>query len=138
MSNLFSIIESLADAISRMEGYKPGNNRAWRNHNPGNIWDGLIPGKKLKRIWPHLPIDAQGFVIYPTPEAGREALERQLTIKITRGESVTKLISDWAPPHENNTAAYITFVVKKTGLDPKLPIKNQLTDHDTVPPKENR
>ena len=136
MSNLFTIIDAIADAISRMEGYKPGT-RAWRNNNPGNIWDGLTPTKK-KRIWPSQPIDEKGFIIYPTPEAGRQALERQLTIKITRGETLTRLISDWAPPHENNTAAYINFVAGKTGLDPNIPIKNQLTDHDTVPPKENR
>ena len=42
--------QKLAAAIARQEGFKEGT-RAWKNNNPGNIWDGLS-SHKLVRIWP--------------------------------------------------------------------------------------
>lgn len=109
-----NLIPRLADAMQRMEGYKPGT-RAWRNNNPGNIWDGLTSGK-VRRIWPNLPIDDKGFIIYPSPQAGRAALENDLRIKVSRGMTLEALISMFAPPHENNTAAYIRNVSTWSGI----------------------
>ena len=112
MSNF---IQSFADAITRQEGYFPGST-AYNNNNPGNIWDGLAPGK-TQRIWPSLPIDARGFVIYPTPEAGRAALEKDLTIKMNSGLSLDQAISMYAPPAGNDTGTYQTHVASWLGVD---------------------
>lgn len=115
------LIGKLADAIQRMEGFyppderNPRGSRAWRNNNPGNIWDGL-GGKKKKRIWPHLPIDEKGFVIYPNYQAGRKALEFQLKLDIGRMMTLEQLLTKYAPPHENDTGNYIRKVAKWAGI----------------------
>lgn len=116
-----NFISALADAITRQEGFHPGT-RAWRNNNPGNIWDG-VGGGKTSRIWPSLPIDDRGFVIYPSVEAGRAALERDLALKVNRGMSLTSLLNMYAPPIENNTAAYIANVSTWLGINPSQDLR---------------
>ena len=108
----------------RQEGNATGT-RSDRNNNPGNIWDGLAPGK-ARRIWPHLPIDSAGYVIYPSKASGRAALEKDLSIKVNRGMTLASLISQYAPPGPpegqqvglpaNNTAAYIRNVSTWLGI----------------------
>ncbi len=85
-----------------------------RNNNPGNIRD---------------PKGA--FMSYETPEQGMQALRNDLTIKVG-GKSkamagkygqgykptLANVISTWAPPVENDTAGYIDFVAKQSGLLP--------------------
>lgn len=118
-----SIVDSIAQAIIRQEGDAPGT-RARRNNNPGNIWDGVGAGKST-RIWPNLPTDDKGFVIYPSYEAGYAALLNDLQIKVNRGMTLEQLITMYAPPNENNTAAYIANVARWTGLPTSTPL-NQL------------
>lgn len=103
------LIQDLADAITRQEGYAPGT-RAWRNNNPGNLRE---PTGKL---YPNLPRDEQGFIIFPDPESGRLALERDLAVKINRGWDLRRLITAWAPPSENATGAYIDNVSSWLGI----------------------
>jgi len=107
-----SLITDLADAITRQEGRT-------QNNNPGNIWDNMPV-----RIWPSLPIDSRGFVIYPTPEAGRVALENDLAIKINRGMTLESLLGMYAPASDprNDTAAYIRNVSAWTGLPADVPL----------------
>ncbi len=69
-------LERLADFICDLRG-------ATANHNPGKVWDGLNPPAKRRRIWPELPIDGDGLVIYHSEEAGRAALEHDLRVKVT-------------------------------------------------------
>ncbi len=69
-------IERLADFIVATRGVTP-------NHNPGNVWDGLNPPAKKRRIWPELAIDDGGLVIFPNEEDGRTALVTDLRVKIT-------------------------------------------------------
>ena len=110
-----SFISAFADAITRQEGYFPGS-RAWANNNPGNIWDG-VNSTKTKRIWPNLPIDAQGFVIYPTAAAGRAALERDLTAKMNAGLTLDSAVAMYAPPAENQTGVYQAHMADWLGVD---------------------
>lgn len=120
-----SVIETIAQAIIRQEGNAPGT-RAHRNNNPGNIWDGVGAGKSV-RIWPNLPTDDKGFVIYPTYEAGYQALLNDIRIKVNRGMTLEQLITMYAPPSENDTAAYIANVSAWTGLPTGHPL-NQLPE----------
>lgn len=113
----------IADAIQKMEGWFKGS-RSYRNNNPGNIWDGTTSTKK-KRIWPNIPIDKQGFLIYPDYETGRKALEKDITIKINRGMSLESLFYMYAPPNENNTENYIKFVMECAQLKDR---KSKLLD----------
>lgn len=120
-----------ANAIARMEGYLTGsgginpNTRAGRNNNPGNIWDGLGNGK-TRRIWPNQPIDDKGFIIYPSAAAGWAELERQLQMKANRGLTLQAALSEWAPPIENDTAAYVRNVENWTGYAANTPLSNVL------------
>lgn len=113
-----SLVRSIADGIEVVEGFWPGS-RAWRNNNPGNIWDGMP-----NRIWPGLPVDSEGFVIFPSYEAGRAELERQVSIKINRGLTLRQLLSEWAPGSDprNNPSIYTASVAAMTGLNPDVPL----------------
>ena len=120
------IIDRIAGAIAVIEGFyddpakckrlgNPYPNIPQRNNNPGNIWDGLGKGK-TRRIWPSLPIDGSGFVIYPSAEAGFAALRNDIKIKINKGMTLKQIIYMYAPPSENNTKAYLEGVAKSTNL----------------------
>lgn len=78
-----------------------------RNNNPGNL-----------RQWGDAPRDARGYAIFPTMEAGLSAAVRNLvTQQQAHGlNTIRGIVSKWAPPSENNTAAYIADVSKRTGL----------------------
>lgn len=92
--------------------------RGLRNNNPGNIrysaanhWQGQT-GQ-----------DSAGFVIFDTPQNGLRAMARLIKNKLGKGKNtIASLIANWAPPNENNTAAYIASVAKETGLTPTTPL----------------
>ena len=85
-----------------------------RNNNPG----ALMPGGKLAQ--------------YKSPEEGLAALDSNLQSYGKSGvNTLSGVISKWAPPNSNNTAAYIAHAAKVTGLDPNQPIdlSNPYTRH---------
>lgn len=80
-----------------------------RNNNPG----ALMPKGKL--------------ATFATPEAGWDALDSNLQDYGKKGvNTLSGVISKWAPPNENNTQAYISDASKWLGVDPNQPI--DLTD----------
>lgn len=90
-----------------------------RNNNPGNLrdsgisWQGRVGGN-------------QGFVVFDTAQNGLRALAKDLITKSKRGlNTIATIIPVYAPPSENNTAAYIAQVASQTGFDP-----NQLLQPD--------
>lgn len=89
--------------------------RGIRNHNPGNIrWDGRTQWQGMTGV------DGDGFVIFRTPEHGIRAIGRDVSSKIGRGVNTLEgIISRWAPPNENNTAAYIQAASRITGIAPR-------------------
>jgi Autographiviridae peptidoglycan hydrolase len=98
--------------------------RGLRNNNPGDIraqgfnWQGMI-GQ-----------DSSGFVVFQDISWGVRALARDITTKIGEGyDTITTLITRYAPPSENDTASYIRDVAADTGLDPSLQLG---TDPDTL------
>lgn len=71
------------------------------------------------------------FQTFATPQAGLDAMAKDLLLKIAGNSPVMKakygegyqptlrnLISTWAPPTENDTENYIRFVGMRTGLKP--------------------
>lgn len=93
--------------------------RGLRNNNPGNIrldgtrWLGMSPNQT----------DGT-FVQFVSPEYGIRALARVLETYYTAHglNTVAGIISRWAPPQENDTAAYIADVANHLGVDPNAPI----------------
>lgn len=88
-----------------------------RNHNPGNLryvaaipWNGQVGD------------DGTGYAVFDSDEHGVRALGHQLGTYASRGlNSVTEIISTYAPSNENDTAAYIAAVAGELGVDPAQP-----------------
>lgn len=83
--------------------------RTWRNNNPGN----LVPGKVSKRN--NAIGKAGGFAVFPDYESGHAALLDSLK-NVHGTKDIDLLMHAFAPPHENDTAKYISFLRKKTGV----------------------
>lgn len=80
-----------------------------RNNNPGNI----RPGD----AWQGMTGENGGFIVFQDIDWGLRALATDITNKVQEGyNTITALISRYAPPSENDTAAYIAAVSADTGL----------------------
>ena len=96
-----------------------GQKRGIRNNNPGNIrksstkWQGLA----AKQTDP-------AFFVFSAPEYGLRAIGRILqTYQSAHGlRTIRGVITRWAPPSENNTAAYIKDVSDRVGASPDAPL----------------
>lgn len=100
--------------------------RGIRNNNPlniriGNTWLGEVPH----------PTDSE-FEQFVSPQYGYRAAFIILRRYIRRygRNTITKIVSAWAPSNENNTQAYINTVSKRMGLDPDAMI--DYDDADTM------
>jgi hypothetical protein len=112
-----NLLDKMADAIQRFEGWQVGS-RSYRNNNPGNIrgsgvqWQGEV-GR-----------DAQGFVIFDTYENGRRALMILLRNAATGqsgiyspSDSLYSFFSKYAPSQDNNEpAVYAKYVAEQIGV----------------------
>lgn len=90
--------------------------RGLRNNNPGNIrvvkgqvWQGEITGSRKKD---------KSFCEFVTIAHGYRALIKLLqNYRRKNGlNTLRQMIQRWAPPHENNTTAYLRFVAGKMGV----------------------
>ncbi|BDD02464.1 hypothetical protein [Persicobacter psychrovividus] len=88
-----------------------------RNNNPGNListnvaWKGKLPSSGR-------------FEVFKAPVWGVRALIKDLVNDIQKGKNtVTQLIHEFAPPHENNTQAYINHVSKALNINKGTPIQ---------------
>lgn len=111
-------LEGITDAAASV-GYTLGvyTPKGLRNNNPGNLryvasipWNGQTGD------------DGTGYAVFDTAEHGVRALGHQLNTYAGRGlNTVTEIISTYAPSTENNTAAYISAVAGELGLNPDQP-----------------
>ena len=106
--------------------------RGVRNNNPGNIRhsNDAWHGAREKQTDPE-------FVQFIEPKWGLRATARNLITYSRRKardgspvDTLAEVITRWAPPFENNTAAYIAFVAKATGFKPDDVI--DLKDRETL------
>jgi hypothetical protein len=95
--------------------------RGIRNNNPGNLvltnisWQGKIPNNQNTD---------KHFEQFTEVKYGIRAMLRDLTNDIDKGKNtVRKLITEYAPPSENDTQKYIEVISKAVGLDPDQTIK---------------
>lgn len=83
--------------------------RGLRNNNPGNINFANQTGAVLEPVSPTVPVPR--FAKFDTMDDGIRALIFQLQLYFDRGiDTVTAIISKWAPPTENFTQNYIASV----------------------------
>lgn len=79
-----------------------------RLNNPGDLRYAGQPGAMLV---------GNGFAAFRTPQEGLTALGRQLELYGSRGNNtLSGIISKYAPPSENDTAAYIRDMVRRVGV----------------------
>lgn len=89
--------------------------RGLRLNNPGNLvrtpvkWQGQSAVQKDSR-----------FVTFDEPKWGIRALAKTLMTYQDKHKLNTcqKIISRWAPPHENNTKSYVNTLCKQLGVAP--------------------
>lgn len=95
----------------------PGTPRGLRNHNPGNI-------EATAERWQGQTGSDGRFATFETPEAGIRALARTLlTYQERHGlNTIEGIIGRWAPPSENDTAAYARAVGDAIGSSPTAPL----------------
>lgn len=114
----------IASAIATAEGYWVLNSPPSRNHNPGDL-----------RAAPWLPTRTtkSGFVQFASPSEGIAGLYHQISLDTARGLTLRQLIEKWAPPTDgNNTTNYINETVRRTSLNPDIPIQQYL-EIDRIP-----
>ena len=96
--------------------------RGIKNNNPGNIVKGTDK-------WHGMTGNDGKFLIFDTPENGIRALFKTLKTYEAKYNlnTVSGIISRWAPKNENDTPAYINFVCKKLGIKPdaKIDLNNK-------------
>ena len=84
---------------------------AWRNTNPGNIVNSAF-AQSMGAIG-----RAGRFAIFPSEQDGTHAISALLLTNQYRNNTIKDAISRYAPPSENDTAAYHRHISKLTGLD---------------------
>ena len=88
-----------------------GGPRSWRNNNPGNM-------RFTEFARDQGAIGTAGkFAVFPSVEIGRPALFLLLRETKYLNLSISKAISRYAPPEENDTDNYERLIAKLTGLD---------------------
>ncbi len=105
------VIEQVVSVVSQPRGI--------RNNNPGNI---ERTGTKWRGMSADQSKDSR-FVVFDYPEWGIRAIARVIKTYMGRGvNTVQGIINTWAPPSENDTAAYIAAVARKIGVTPYQPL----------------
>lgn len=94
--------------------------RGIRNHNPGNI-------DRNATVWQGMAKDQSSdsrFIVFESPLYGIRALAKVLLTYYRKHKLTTPLeiIRRWAPPIENNTAAYARVVAYAMKVAPTAPI----------------
>lgn len=114
------MIPRIGELIAQEEGYGIPGALPTRNHNPGDL-----------RHSPHsfhTPTAPNAIGNIPTAEEGWDDLIRQLNIYVTEDPTITvaQAIFKWAPPSENNSIAYLNYVVKGLECTPDTLLSDAL------------
>jgi hypothetical protein len=89
--------------------------RGIRNNNPGNIrlgepWQGLAA----------IQTD-DSFCQFASPQYGIRAIMKIMETYNSEGfNTITEIITKWAPPNENDTNAYVAAVSATSGIAPTV------------------
>lgn len=101
----------LANSIEQIDGYCEGK-RSFKNNNPGNLWDG-----NNKRVYKKIPVDSDGYLIFPSYEAGRKALEKDILLKTLSGHTLETYVKTFTSDEK-----YLKVIAEVSGIakDKKL------------------
>lgn len=119
-----TLIESIAEAIAKMEGFYHEGSISQRNGNPGNL-----------RSWGTRPV-VDGYVVFKKadgtidPDAGWVALEVQVQKNILRGLTLQEFFGGkpgvypgFSPGSDgNDPRGYAQYVAGQCGISPIVPL----------------
>lgn len=113
------VIETIAKRIARMEGYTKTSSLSFKNNNPGNL-----------RSWGKMPVTG-GFAVFPTAEAGWNALRKQISLNIDRNLTFLEFFGGkpgiypgFAPDSDgNHSKNYAKFVAEAFKVPAETKIK---------------
>lgn len=108
-----------AQLFAKREGFGKAGAVPTRDNNPGDLRH--APGAQ------HEPGDPDGIGHFETPEEGWEALDRQLRLYANRGLSIAEAVYKFAPETENDSAAYLQFILDKLPSKQGYPMTIALT-----------
>lgn len=114
-------VSTIGSPITGHRGTKGIQSRAWRNRNPGN----MRPRATALPV-DHIAVDRDPggpFGIYASERDGWADLAARI-IQLHRNgtNTVSSIISVWAPPSENNTNVYIAGVAAALKVSPTQPV----------------
>lgn len=96
---------------------REGGDRTWRNNNPGNLVYG-----SFARDHGAIGKDSAGFAIFPDSSVGETAMV-DLIGGTYASSTLDALMASYAPPSENNTAAYQKFLSDAVGVPGSTVVK---------------
>lgn len=109
-------LDQVAAGIARLEGWtSPGSPNIKRN-NPGNLVYAGQPDAK--------PTNGSRFATFVSAASGWRALQKQIQLDARRGNTLTEFVNKFAPPAENNSAAYVRNLSTMAGI----PVRAKLID----------
>jgi hypothetical protein len=99
-------------------GVAIGGDRNWRNNNPGNIEAGSFANN-------HGAIGSDGrFAIFPDEATGENALRALLCTSTYQGLTLEQAIERFAPPSENPTDTYASYISQHVGIGLDTPVSS--------------
>ncbi len=113
--------QTIGSTIQQVEGYYPGS-IAYRNNNPGNL--------KYVGQAGATGADSRGFAVFPTYDAGLDALYHQLDLYAGRGLTIQQTMDIYAPASDGNQpAAYAQTIARALGTS----VNTRLSDLSSSP-----
>lgn len=114
------LVQTIAEAIARFEGFFQPGSLAQRNNNPGNLRSGPRAVGK----------DSRGYAVYRTPADGWADLYRQVELNISRGLTLREFFggkpgvyAGYAPAADRNQPdRYAAYVASQAGVPTDVPL----------------
>jgi hypothetical protein len=116
-------IQQLANSIAQFEGFNTSGTIANRNNNPGNLR--YAPNQ----IGVENTVSGT-FATFASPQDGWLALQNY--IQSNQGLTLRDFTYKYAPPVENDTSSYLSFLSGQTGIQPDQTLGSVLSGSDSL------
>jgi len=127
----FGDISTVANTIQTIEGWFPGS-LSYRNNNPGNLTFANQAGATPVQVCNPM---CHTFASFDSYASGYAALENQISLDASRGESIQDFINKYAPASDNNNpTSYAAQIAAATGLSVNDPLSSALSGSPSALP----
>ena len=119
-----------ARLFAQREGFGKAGAVPTRDNNPGDLRH--APGAS------HEPGNPDGIGSFKTVAAGWAALDRQLALYASRGLTVQQAVYQFAPPSENDSAAYLAYICQGLNCQASTPMSVASSAHTSLTRRAKR